>query len=394
MVDQIKRKMFEGAAPKTAALMRDLEAIMDNPATDPKLAAQMRSLNSAFKEKMTLGTAVALEKAIASDPAFAAHVREAAIRNPKGLEEALPKVVANPNGLKAVIAGVPVPQQQASPVQVVSAPAESAPQNKASTTPGPGVLSAVPPMPEGVGGFMLTSVNGETPALVADVARKGAHPDDPRVSEIMNANGFIKFMVDLESVSPQAYNTLSEYVNGRSGDPATREKVIAGIHARIQENPNFFVDAQKAMKENPGMAKTVIDQIVENPERGLQKLDMAMQMNQGGLMGMFKMLMQPGGLQNIIGMLKEMMTGFIQQVKSLFSGSTQILTDNPALAARTAAAVGSDPAVRKAGEDEFRRAADRDSVREMERQQQQRTQPGANNVPGANMSPAPDPMAG
>lgn len=398
--DEMKRQMFEQAAPKTAALMRELESIMDNPATDPQQAAQMRSLNSAFKEKMTMGSAVALERAIASDPAFAAHVRNAAIHNPKGLEDALPRAVANPNGLKAVVAGVPVPQQpQASPVQVAAAPAAPVPQNvpptptaaPAAPLSGPGALSAVPPMPKGAGDFMLTSVNGETPTLIAEVAGQ-APAQDPRIKDIMQANGFIGFLVELESVSPQAHSMLSGYANGTTGDPATREKLISGIHARLQENPNFFVDAQSAMKANPGQAKTLLDQIVENPERGLQKLDMAMQMNQGGMMGMFKMLMQPGGLQNIIEMIKEMMTGFIQQVKSMFSGSARIETDNPALAARAAAAVGGEPAVRKFGEDEFRRA-DRDSVRDLERQQQQRNQPGAN-VAGANIAPAPDPMAG
>lgn len=281
-------------APKTYELG---EAINQKAARLPQdKKAEFESLNRSI-QKMTGLTELpknipgikALENNL-NDPSFKANIEKIALNNPKALEQNLPKMMADPQNMKAFVSGeaakIPAPAAPAAPAQSSAAPSNPAPAPKAET---PSSTSPADVAATATNGQAAPAVSAETTAPAAPAAKASpkAAPNDSspvataaavasntpssstpsapsqnqeaenlnKLERLTQVPGFNEFLAKVDS-NPNLQQSFGA-LTGKGGDPKDIGKTLDQAEAAAKNDPNFFNNLNKTIDKKPGMVSTI-----------------------------------------------------------------------------------------------------------------------------------------
>lgn len=281
----IPESMMEAMAPNTMALAREISAKAEQ---DPSKAQALQSLTAAMKAQAgNFSGVAALETLLGKDAAFKNDVRNLALQNPAALEKILPQALANPDGMKSLVA-------QTAAASLAARPAAAAPTIQSAVAPKPqaapqatpvGVLAQTPaaaPTPAA----QSTPEPASAPAAESVVQPGAAAPvatgmsDLQKMAELQKTPGYDDLMARIEK-NDDLGAMFDSLMNGSKDDPQARSKALDDILRQTRKNPNMLTDLVKTIDEKPGVVSSIAGMAANDPKMAMTALGMYSQFNQG-----------------------------------------------------------------------------------------------------------------
>ena len=312
-----------GIIPK----LRVLAFATEMAAKHPEQAKNIATLKDTMEDRLTPELRVKMNFEMNRNAeALLAKARATIDANPKILEQ----VAGNPDVLGKIM-GISAPKPPPKVQTQVAAAAPAA--KKAAPVPSPPSRQR-PSQDDGRKADNDRAAGKAAPAApVAPAAKAKQTPAKPSddaemaqiVTQISKMKGFDEFLATAEK-TPALRRVLEETLEGKGSTPEGKLAKLKSVKTMLDGDPDYFVKMNKLLKEQPGLANSMLSLAAENPGIAPMMMGMAPKVEEG--LSFFGKIFGIGGAAKIGSLLNNFLnSGFLRTMVGMLSGVMNIFAN-------------------------------------------------------------------